>query len=146
MAESRPKLGTITLKLDKKTERINIFGAEEWVDTTNGKAGRFRLRINGKWYSPEGEKYHFLTSNGLIHFLETKLQQAEIVAAQEIPSSAQLNLKQGDPVRFTTYYDGWPQIQRTRLAEDPYQNDSGDWCVHLVDITHPVLLIDVILN
>lgn len=75
MSEERPKLLTITIRpREGETERLNVFNAEEWMDTTAGKPGRFRLRRNGAWVRRGREKYTFFTGQGVQRYLATLLE------------------------------------------------------------------------
>jgi len=58
MAEQRKKTASILLTMGSKNISIELFRADLWPECSS-KDGEFRLRIDGRWYSPEG-KYTFL--------------------------------------------------------------------------------------
>lgn len=59
MAEQRKKVSSILLSLEGKTISLEVFDATLWPKQ-GGITELYRVRIDGKWYSPTG-KYSFLS-------------------------------------------------------------------------------------
>ena len=59
MAEPRKKTHSILLSISGRMVSLELFDACLWPDQ-NTTEGLFRVRIEGKWYSPNG-KYTFLS-------------------------------------------------------------------------------------
>lgn len=60
MGEHRKESFSILLKKTSKTyQKIKLYESTLWADQLGACEGKFRLKVNGKWFSPYGEKYNF---------------------------------------------------------------------------------------
>ncbi len=132
MSEKRKKTTTILLRNQGKAVKLELFPAPEW----GGPADAYRVRLDGAWYSPGGDKYQFFESLGLACVV------ARLVAGLP-PLSEAAPFRRGDRVSVPTGRigpDGEPTYEGTFLAGSPILAIDGRWWAPVVGRDEPVAL------
>lgn len=134
MSEKRQKSTTILLRNQGKTVRLELFPATAW----GGPGGSYRLRLDGCWHGPGGDKYQFFTSAGLMGVLFRLVTGREPL--QDAPNPP---YRSGDRVVVPTGrvgLDGTPLYERTFLCGAPILGIDGRWWAPVVGRDEPVAL------
>ena len=127
MSEKRRKTTTILLRNQGKTVKLELFPAQAW----GGPADACRLRLDGCWHSPGGDKYQFFRPSGLAAILARLVGGQEPLAVPESPP-----FRRGDRVAVPTGRkgpDGQPLYAYTFLAGQPVLGIDGRWWAPVID-------------
>ncbi|MDL2315480.1 hypothetical protein LJC59_00155 [Desulfovibrio sp. OttesenSCG-928-A18] len=125
MAEQRQKTHHILLSTDGKNITLELFDARLWPDKSSAD-NEFRVRIDGKWYSPAG-KYTFLPYAAVGGLVSRLLSGREIFEDDPAPA---LRVKQRVRVHFGDCIDGIPmRCTGGFIAAPPYRGVDGRWYV-----------------
>ena len=126
MAESRQKTHHILLSTDGKNITLELFDAREWPDQSSND-NEFRVRIDGKWYSPAG-KYTFLPYAAVGLLFASLLSGQEPVEEETPPVTLQprqrVRVHFGDCVRSIP-----SRTTQGYVAAPPYRGIDGRWHV-----------------
>lgn len=126
MAESRQKIHHILLSTDGKNTAVELFDARQWPDKSSND-GEFRVRIDGRWYSPAG-KYTFLSHASLGDLIARLLSGQEVFEEQAPP--VPLTVLQRVRVHYGDCVGSVPvQITRGFVAAPPHRGVDGRWYV-----------------
>ncbi len=135
MGERRRKSTTILLKKQGNTPvKLELFDASAW----GGPDGAFRLRLDGCWHSPGGDKYQFFTPAGLTGVLFRLVTSLE--SLQDAPNPP---YRRGDRVSAPTGRtgpNGEPMYEGTFLAGIPILGIDGRWWAPVVGRDESVAL------
>ena len=134
MSEKRRKSTTILLRIRGKAVKLELFDAKAW----DGPAGAYRLRLDGCWHSPGGDKYQFFTPAGLAGVLS-----GLITGRPPLQDAPALPYHRGDRVSVPTGrvgLDGEPLYERTFLCGAPILGIDGRWWAPVVGRDEPVAL------
>ena len=129
MAESRQKTASLLLSIEgkdglKPLSSLELFPCEQWGDQPCG-AGLYRVRVNGKWHSPNGEKYCFLTPAVIGSLISGQLD-----GLAEQPASEPLLPAKGRVCVPVEYHEGLPLYYTQGYTETPpHMGVDGRWWV-----------------
>lgn len=134
MSEKRSKATTILLRNQGKAVKLELFPATAW----GGPEGCFRLRLDGCWHSPGGDKYQFFTPAGLARLL------AGLVVGEALPEgNDQPPFGRGARVSVPTgreWPDGEPVFTATYVEGHPVLGLDGRWWASVLGRDEPVAL------
>jgi hypothetical protein len=140
MAETRTKLGAVLLKIPGKTTLIELFDAAQWPGE-RPEPGTVRLRVNGRWLAAGGEKYTFVTLEGLAVVLAGAGHDGaglpRPVAGHGIAAGTRLSVPNGQ-----CFEDGSAVFDRVIAKTPAFLGIDGRWRVFVVGRREPVLLSD----
>ncbi|MGE4298926.1 MAG: hypothetical protein AB7E47_12935 [Desulfovibrionaceae bacterium] len=133
MAEKRQKIASILLRTAGKRpvlKTFELFAATDWPGEQGAAAGRYRVRMGGKWLTLAGRKYTFLTLPDIGDALGAGL--AGLLGQELAPvAGPPEQLRKGARVRARNgrVLAGQPLYDITILASDPLQDQAGQWWV-----------------
>ncbi len=134
MSEKRQKTTTILLRNQGKKVKLELFPAAQW----GGPADACRVRLDGCWHAPAGERHAFFTPAGLMGVLFRLVADRELL--QDAP---QPPYRRGDRVSVPTGRigaNGEPTYEGTWLAGVPILGMDGRWWAPVVGSDDPVAL------
>jgi hypothetical protein len=144
MAESRQKKHHILLATDGKNIVLELFEAGLWPAQSSND-GQFRVRIDGKWYSPVG-KYaflHYAAVGALIARLLSGQEAFEEEAPPAVTKNQRVRVHYGECIRSIPLSSelGW-------TVAPPYRGIDGNWYVFVRTVggtaAYPCCDVDVI--
>lgn len=134
MSEKRRKSTTILLRNQGKTVKLELFPAAQW----GGPADACRVRLDGCWHSPGGNRHEYFSPAGVMGVLFC------LVAGREpLQDAPHPRYRRGDRVSVPTGRrgpDGEPTYEGTFLAGVPILGIDGRWWAPVVGRDEPVAL------
>jgi hypothetical protein len=134
MSEKRRKSTTILLRNQGNTVKLELFSAAQW----GGPADTWRLRLDGCWHGPGGERHEFFTPAGLMGLLFRLVTGREPLQDAQNPRFRRRDRVAVPTGRFGL--DGKPLYERTFLAGAPILGIDGRWWAPVVGRDEPVAL------
>ncbi len=138
MAETRTKKGAVLLKIPGKTTLIELFDAAQWPGE-RPERGTVRLRVNGRWLTAGGEKYAFVTLEGLGFALARALRgdgdMPAPASGRRIEAGTRMSVPNGQ-----FFEDGSPVFDRVIAKTPAFLGIDGRWRVFVVGRREPVVL------
>ncbi len=133
MSEKRKKNTTILLKIQGKTVKLELFPASQW----GGPDGAFRLRLEGCWHAPGGERHQYYFPGGIAGVVTA------LVTGDAPDVAPQPPFRRGDRVAAPTGrfdLEGSPTFEVTWLVGAPILAVDGRWWGPVVGRNEPVAL------
>ena len=141
MAEQRKKSASLLLTVGSINISLELFAALLWPERSSDD-GEYRVRIDGRWYSPEN-KYTFLKADAVgqlvARLLEGKKEFQE-EARPTYPKHQRVRVHAGECV------EGMPlKTLSGFICAPPFRGVDGRWRVYVLtaDGTHEHLCHDV---
>lgn len=127
MAEQRKKSHSILLTINSKVVSLELYDAALWPAVPSVD-GTYRVRIDGCWHCPTGDKYSFLTMPTVAELVTTLLNGGTAPVPALAPAS--LYRKARVRVQFGECVEGIP-IRSTlgNVLELPRKGADGRWWV-----------------
>ncbi len=140
--EKRKKEMSILLLTKRKTDaKIDLFSASEWPDVPGASPDLFRLRVDGRWFCRDGEKYTFLSLEGVSNELRRLIGEQ---LGHERQCFERPNIASGHPVRVPKgKLAGEVLYDLSRAATPPIQGIDGRWYIGVILIGQGTVMLPV---
>jgi hypothetical protein len=142
MAKKPKKTFTVLLKFQGKTAKVEFFPAWQFGDLLSNPhekaTWRFRIRLDGKWYSPTGEKYVFFDMEAAFHSL------AALMFGRPAPALPPewMNNQRVAVLNGNVYPGVGLMRDITFTKTKPFLAQDGRWMVFVVGREDPVPVAD----